>query len=202
VRTVATLTGISILLASGAGLRAQDNTPAAVAVCMPCHGAAADAAPAAPGVPAFPKLDGQHPEYLVKQLREFKSGKRKSDLMAPLLANLSKSQYPMVAAHFAGLTPAPRPVGNAQLAERGRLIYEEGIPTGGVPACVGCHQPNAAGATRYPRLAGQRPAYVVQQLNGFKSGTRTNDRAHVMRSIAAKLGDEDMRAVAEYVASK
>jgi cytochrome c553 len=202
VRTVTTLVGISIVLAAAPGLRAQDNTPAAVAVCMPCHGPAGDAAPPAPGAPPFPKLDGQHPEYLVKQLREFKAGKRKNDLMVPILAKLSKGQYPALAAHFAGQTLAPRPVENAQLAERGRVIYEEGIAAAAVPACVGCHQPNAAGAQRYPRLAGQRKTYVVQQLNNFKSGARTNDRAHVMRSIASKLADEDMRAVAEYVASK
>jgi cytochrome c553 len=202
VRKVPTLVGISILLTIPAGLRAQDSASAAVAVCLPCHGPAVDTAPPAPGAPPFPKLDGQHPEYLVKQLREFKAGKRKNDLMVPILAKLSSKQFPALAAHFASQPLAPRRVENAQLAERGRVIYEEGTLAAGVPACVGCHLSNAVGASRYPRLAGQRQAYVVQQLTNFKSAARTNDRAHVMRSIAANLSDEDMRAVAEYVASR
>src|SRR5262245_56148371 len=197
VQRTSVLVVIGILLTIPSGLRAQGDVPAAVAVCMPCHGPAADATPPAPGAPPFPKLDGQHPEYLVKQLREFKAGKRTNPLMAPILANLSSRQFPALAAHFASQQPAPRQVENA-LAERGRVIYEEGNVTGGVPACVGCHQPNAVGAPRYPRLAGQRQTYVVQQLTNFKSGARTNDRAHVMRHIAANLSDEDMRAVAEY----
>ena len=69
-----------------------------------------------------------------------------------------------------------------------------------MPACVGCHLPNGVGHERYPRLAGQRQAYVVQQLTEFKSGTRTNDRAHVMRALAGRLTDEEIRAVAEYLA--
>jgi cytochrome c553 len=202
VRKVSTLVGISILLSVSAGLRAQDKAAALVAVCLPCHGPAAELAPPAPGVPPFPRLDGQHPEYLLKQLREFKAGKRKNDLMVPILANLNPRQFPALAAHFASQAPAPPPAGNAQLAERGRILYEEGNAAGGVPACIGCHLPNAVGAPRYPRLARQRPSYIVQQLTNFKTGARTNDRAHVMRSIAANLSEQDMRAVAEYLAGR
>ena len=199
---VAALICIRILVAAPVGLRAQNKAPDAVAICLTCHGPALAAAPPAPGAPPVPRLDGQHPEYLIKQLREFKAGKRKNDLMAPILANLSPRQFPALAAHFATQAPAPRRVENAPLAERGRVIYEEGRPASGVPACVGCHLPNAVGAPRYPRLAGQRPVYVVQQLTNFKQAARTNDRAHVMRSIAASLSDDDMRAVAEYVAGR
>jgi len=200
VRRLSTLVGIGILLAAPVSIRAQNAAPAAVAVCMPCHGP--DAPPPAPGAPPIPKLDGQHAEYLVKQLREFKAGERQNPLMVPILKNLSKRQFPAVAAHFAGQPAVRRPVENAQLAERGRALYEEGNAANGVPACIGCHLTDAVGTTRYPRLAGQRPAYIVQQLTNFKNGVRTNDRAHVMRSIAAKLSDDDMRAVAEYVAGK
>jgi cytochrome c553 len=203
ISTVVGIIGVGCLLLIPAGLRAQgDPVPAAVAVCLPCHGPAMDAAPPAPGAPPIPKLDGQHIEYLVKQLRAFKAGKRKNDLMVPILAKLSSRQFPALAAHFASQPAVPRRVENAQLAERGRVLYEDGNAANGIPACVGCHLPNAVGAPRYPRLAGQRQAYVVQQLTNFKSGARTNDRAHVMRSIAAKLSDEDMRAVAEYVAGR
>ena len=201
-RNVSTLVGISILLSVPAGIRAQDNVAATVAVCLPCHGPDSDAVPSTPGVPPFPKLDGQHPEYLVKQLREFKSGKRKNDLMAPILAKLSGKQFSALASHFASQTPTARPGGDAQLAERGRALYESGNPEKGIPGCVGCHLPNAVGAPRYPRLARQRQSYIVQQLTNFKTGARTNDRAHVMRSIAEKLTEQDMRAVAEYLASR
>jgi len=202
VRNFSTLVGIGVLLSIPSGIRAQDKMAAAVAVCLPCHGPAGDAAAMAPGAPPLPKLDGQHSEYLVKQLREFKAGKRKNDLMAPILAKISPREFPALAAHFASQTPTALAAGNAQLAERGRVLYEEGNTAKGVPACIGCHLPNAVGAPRYPRLARQRQSYIVQQLMNFKTGARTNDRAHVMRSIAANLSEEDMRAVAEYLAGR
>jgi cytochrome c553 len=200
VRTFATLVSLSLALVSPA-LRAQSSAPDALAACLTCHGPAAEAAPQPPDAPPIPRLGGQHAEYLVKQLREFKAGKRKSDLMMPLVGKIDNRQLREMAAHFASQAPAPPAGENSQLAERGRALYEQGNTAAGVPPCVGCHLSNGVGAPRYPRLAGQRQAYVVQQLTNFKKSTRTNDRAHVMRSIAANLSDEDMRAVAEYLAS-
>lgn len=200
-RKVSTLVGMSIVLAAPLPLRAQGTGPAAVAVCMPCHGPAVDTAQLPPGAPPIPTLDGQHAEYLEKQLREFKAGRRKNDLMAPILANMSKRRFPELAAHFASQPPARRTVETPQLAERGRALYEQGNAATGVPACVGCHLPNGVGTPRYPRLAGQRQTYVVQQLTNFKKRARTNDRAHVMRNIAGNLSDEEMVAIAEYLAS-
>ena len=168
-----------------------------VAACQPCHGGAAAGAQAAP---TFPKLNGQHAAYLEKQLREYKSGKRKSDIMAPVIGALKKQQISGMAAHFAGQAPARGAVQDPGLAARGKALYEEGNRATGVPGCIGCHLPNAAGAQRYPRLAGQMPTYTVQQLADFKSGKRSNDRARVMRLIAGRLTDEEMKAVAEYVA--
>ena len=176
---------------------AQGAGSITVSACLPCHGGGAAAAP---GAPAFPKLDGQHAAYLDKQLREYKSGKRKSAIMAPLIGALKKQQIPVMAAHFASQTPARAAVENPELAARGKVLYEEGNRATGVPGCVGCHLPNGVGYQRYPRLAGQRQAYIVQQLVDFKSGTRSNDRARVMRAVAGRLTDEEMRAVAEYVA--
>ena len=120
--------------------------------------------------------------------------------MAPLIAALKKQQIPGMAAHFASQTPARGAVENPELAARGKVLYEEGNRATGVPGCIGCHLPNGAGYQRYPRLAGQRQAYTVQQLVDFKSGTRSNDRARVMRLVAGRLTDEEMRAVAEYLA--
>jgi cytochrome c553 len=181
------------VLGASAPMLAQQTGAVTVTACLPCHGGAQTA-------PAFPQLDGQHAAYLEKQLREYKSGKRKSDVMAPLIAALKKGQIPAMAAHFAGQAPARGAAGNQELASRGRTLYEEGNRATGVPACVGCHLPSGTGAERYPRLAGQRQAYTVQQLTDFKSGKRSNDRAHVMRAIAGRLTDDDMKAVAEYVA--
>ena len=179
--------GVSPLLwAQGAG-------PLTVTACLPCHGGGA-------ATPTFPKLDGQHAAYLEKQLREYKSGKRKSDIMAPVFGAMKKQQIPGMAAHFAIQAPARGAVENPELAARGKVLYEEGNRVTGVPGCIGCHLPDGVGSQRYPRLAGQRQAYIVQQLTAFKSGTRSNDRARVMRLLAGRLTDEEIRAVAEYVA--
>ncbi len=195
-RRVWTLVGLGLWLAASPLLRAQEAIT--FSACLPCHGEGATGVPA--GAPPIPKLDGQHAAYLNKQLREFKSGKRRNDLMAPLIGVLKKQQMPALAAHFAGQSPVRGTVENQQLAARGKVLYEEGNRATGVPGCVGCHLPDGVGNQRYPRLAGQRQTYVVQQLTNFKSGTRSNDRAGVMRAVAGRLTDEEMRAVAEYVA--
>ena len=197
-RTVWTLVGMGMLvLWASAPVLAQGAGSVTVAACLPCHGGGSAGPQTAP---TFPKLDGQHAAYLEKQLREYKSGKRKSDIMAPVFGALKKQQIPGLAAHFASQTPARGAVENPELVARGKVLYEEGNRATGVPGCVGCHLPNGEGAQRYPRLAGQRQAYIVQQLMEFKKGARGNDRARVMRAVAGRLTDEEMRAVAEYVA--
>ena len=194
-----TLAGIGLcMLGTASVARAQGAGQLTVTACAACHGAATAAAS---GAAAFPSLDGQHAAYLDKQLREYKSGKRKtSPIMAPVIAALKKDQISAMAAHFSGQSPARGTVENPDLAARGKVLYEEGNRASGVPACIGCHQPNGAGYQKYPRLAGQRPSYTVQQLAEFKSGARSNDRAHVMRAVAGRLTDEEIKAVAEYLA--
>ena len=197
-RTLLTLVGMGIcLLGASPPVWAQEMGSLTVSACLACHGG--DTA-AAPGAPPMPKLNGQHPDYLVKQLREYKKGKRKILIMNSVLASLTKQQIPALAAHFANLPPARGVVENPQLAARGKALYEEGNRATGVRGCVGCHLPGGVGSPRYPRLAGQAQAYTVQQLVDFKSGVRTNDRAGVMRAVAGRLTDEEMKAVAEYVA--
>jgi cytochrome c553 len=195
VRILRTLVGMGLLvlgLTSVAWAQAQGGQ-LTVTACAACHGGATAA-------PAFPTLDGQQAAYLDKQLREYKAGKRKSTIMAPVIATLKKQQIPAMVAHFAGQTPARSAMENPELAGRGKTLYEDGNRRTGVPGCVGCHQANGAGYQKYPRLAGQRQAYTVQQLTDFKSGARTNDRAHVMRAVAGRLTDDDIKAVAEYLA--
>ena len=196
-RTVWTVVGMGLLvLGNSPRLWAQGTGSLTVTACLPCHAAGAGTQAA----PTFPKLDGQHAAYLEKQLREYKTGKRTSDIMAPIFGALKKQQIPGMAAHFASQTPTRGAVENQDLAARGKVLYEEGNRTTGVPGCIGCHMANGVGSQRYPRLAGQRQAYTVQQLMDFKSGKRSNDRAHVMRALAGRLTDEEMKAVAEYVA--
>jgi cytochrome c553 len=198
VRTSCSLLALTICLLGNATLvRAQGAESSSVTVCLPCHGGATAGVP---GAPTFPTLAGQHAAYLEKQLREYKSGKRKSAIMAPVITALKKDQIPTMAAHFAKQTPGRAAVESPELAAKGKTLYEEGNRTSGVPACVGCHQAGAVGHERYPRLAGQRQAYTVQQLTEFKSGARTNDRAHVMRALAGRLTDDEIKAVAEYLA--
>jgi cytochrome c553 len=198
VRTLRTLVGMGILVLGASPLIwAQGAAPVTVTACLPCHGAGTAAPQAAP---TFPTLDGQHAAYLEKQLREYKSGKRKTVVMAPVFGALKKQQIPAMVAHFASQTPARGALENPELAARGKALYEEGNRASGVPGCVGCHLPKGEGSQKYPRLAGQRQAYIVQQLLDFKSGARSNDRAHVMRAVAGRLTDEEIRAVAEYVA--
>jgi len=199
VRTFGTVIGMVVwLLGISPPLSAQQAAgPITVTACAPCHGGGTAATQAAPN---FPKLDGQHAAYLDKQLREYKSGKRKSAVMAPIIAALKKQQIPEMAQHFASQSPSRGTAQNSQLASAGKALYEQGNRATGVPGCVGCHLPDGAGSERYPRLAGQAPAYIVQQLTEFKSGTRSNDRAHVMRAVAGRLTDEEIRAVAEYLA--
>jgi cytochrome c553 len=198
VRTSRALVVLALWLLSASSVAwAQGAGQITVTACVPCHGGGTAAAP---GSPTFPTLDGQHAAYLEKQLREYKSGKRKSAIMAPVIAAMKKQQISAMSAHFASQTPARGTVENPELAARGKTLYEEGNRATGVPACVGCHLPNGVGYHRYPRLAGQRQAYTVQQLTEFKTGARTNDRAHVMRALAGRLTDEDIKAVAEYLA--
>jgi len=197
VRKLWTLVGIGSWLSLAPLAQAQGSGSITFAACLPCHGVGA---PAVPGAPPIPRLDGQHPGYLAKQLREFKSGKRRNDLMAPLVGALKTGQIPALASHFASQTPVRGTVQNPQLAARGKVLYEEGNAASGVPGCIGCHQAGGLGTRRYPRLAGQLQTYIVQQLMNFKSGARTNDRAGVMRAVAGRLTDDEMRAVAEYLA--
>lgn len=199
-RKLSMLIGLGVCLLATPRVAAQGTPPPAVAPCLTCHGPAMDGADAAPGGPAIPRLGGQHPDYLEKQLREYKSGKRKNDLMSGLLASVSRRQIADMAAHFSAETPVRRPTTNAELAARGRTLFEDGNAASGVPGCIGCHLDGGVGAPRYPRLAGQRQSYLVQELTSFKTGTRMNDRARVMREIARKLTDDEIRAVAEYLA--
>jgi len=187
---------LGALIVSTNHARAEQQAPASVAACAGCHstGETAD-------TPNMAKLAGLSETYLRKQLDDYRSGRRKSDVMTAMAAGLKSNELTPVAAHFANLKPAPEKGTDAALASRGRSLYEEGNPSKGVPNCVGCHGPNGGDSPDYPRLAGQVATYVVQEMGSFKSGARANDRARVMREIASRMTDDEIKAVAEYAAS-
>jgi cytochrome c553 len=163
-------------------------------VCAACH-----TSDGSRGSPANPIIQGQHPEYLVKQLTEFKSGKRPSPIMSGMAAPLSESDMKNVAAFYAGKKANPGFAKSKDLVTLGEKIYRGGIADRSVPACAGCHSPTGAGIpAQYPRLAGQHADYTEAQLVAFRGGTRNNSAP--MTGVAAKMNDREIKAVADYIA--
>ncbi len=163
-------------------------------VCAGCHGADGNS-----GVPANPTLAGQHAGYTAKQLANFKSGERKNAIMQGMVAALSPQDMLDLGAYYARQQARPRPANDKELALAGQKLYRAGNAAVGLPACAGCHSPNAAGIpAQYPRLAGQHVEYTVAQLRAFRAGERGNDMNKVMRTIASRLSDLEMQALAEY----
>jgi cytochrome c553 len=164
-------------------------------VCGACHGADGNSTS-----PTYPNLAGQQPEYLHKQLTEFKSGARKNATMAPNVTALSAEDMLNLAAYFSSQQPKPRLAKDAALAAEGAKIYKGGNAGSGVPACASCHGPAGSGVpVQFPRLAGQHSKYVLSQLKNFRSGDRANDGGKMMQVIAKKMTDQEMKAVAEYI---
>ena len=166
----------------------------AAASCQACH-----TADGSRGSPANPILQGQHPEYILKQLAEFKSGKRKNAIMMGMAATLSDDDMKQVAAYYASKSAKPGFAKIKETVSLGEQIYRGGILSKAVPACAGCHSPNGAGIpAQYPRLGGQHADYAEAQLLAFRSGVRGNNAQ--MTTIAGKMNDREMKAVADYVA--
>jgi len=166
----------------------------ATQVCAACH-----TADGTRGSPANPILQGQHADYLAKQLHEFKSGKRKNAVMSGMVAALTDEDIRNISAFYAS-KPAPKgSAKNKELVALGEKIYRGGIAAKQVPACAGCHSPNGAGIpAQYPRLSGQHADYTEAQLVGFRSGARGNSAQMV--TIAARMSDVEIKAVSDYVA--
>ena len=168
---------------------------AASATCAGCHGADGNSVN-----PEWPKLSGQGAAYIVKQLHNFKDGDRKNATMAPMAMGLSDQDMDNLAAYYSTQTMS-QGAADKSLVELGQKIYRGGNPASGAAACIGCHGPTGAGnpAAKFPRLGGQHAKYVENQLLAFKSGERDNDAGKMMRTIASKMTDQEIRAVASYV---
>jgi len=206
-KSFALFTGL--LFAAGIAASASANpTPAPAAkgdpakaqkivndVCGACHGADGNSTS-----PAYPNLAGQHPEYLAKQLNEFKSGARKNAIMAPNVTKLSAEDMLNLAAFFSAQQAKAKQAKDAALVAEGQKLYKGGNAGSGVPACASCHGPAGAGIpSQFPRLAGQHNKYVLSQLKNFRSGDRANDGGKMMQVIARKMTDQEMKAAAEYI---
>ncbi|HWP20371.1 MAG TPA: c-type cytochrome [Burkholderiaceae bacterium] len=166
----------------------------ATQVCAACH-----AVDGSRGSPANPILAGQHPEYIVKQLTEFKTGRRKNPVMQGFAAALSEEDMKNVAAFYATKQAKPGFAKDKNLVSLGERIYRGGIADKQVPACAGCHSPSGAGIpAQYPRLGGQHSDYTAAQLTAFRSGGRDNNAQ--MTAIASKMSDREIQAVADYIA--
>ena len=177
-----------------AAAAAPSPEPAAATVCAACHGESGRS-PA----PAFPNLAGQQAEYLQKQLIDFARGRRTNEVMTAALAQVPRSDFSTLVVYYAAEPPPPGRVGDAALAAEGRRIFEEGDWPAGIPPCRSCHGERGAGSGSYPRVAGQNPPYTLQQLADFKTGARRNDPRRMMREIAGRLSEVQMKALAEYL---
>ncbi len=149
----------------------------------------------------WPRLAGQHSSYLLKQLRDFKARKRIDPTMNAMVASLTDEDMVNIAAYFESQKPAAAKYDESLLA-KGQDIYRGGITETSVAACIGCHNPTGEGngPAVYPRLKGQHPEYIATQLNNFKKGVRTNDAGKMMRNVANRMSDAEIKAVSAYVA--
>ena len=169
---------------------------AKTAVCSACHGPDGDSL-----VPIFPKLAGQGERYLLKQLYDIKDGKRVVVEMTGLLNPLTDQDLADIAAYYAG-QKASVGAADPDLVARGEALFRGGKLDQGMPACIGCHSPDGAGIATagFPHLSGQHADYTRKQLTAFREGDRTNDGdTLVMRTIAAKLSNKDIDALAAYI---
>ena len=184
---------VTLVLSHGVFANGQQKA----AVCGACHGADGNSIN-----PAWPSLAGQGADYLVKQLKAYKSGSRQNGLMSPMAANLTEMDMKQIADYFANQSPKIY-FSSSENTITAKKIYHGGDKSRGIPACMACHGPNGAGnpAAKYPSLRGQHADYTENQLLSYRDETRDTDQQMMMRSIAAKLSDEEINQLAKYVSA-
>lgn len=165
------------------------------ATCAACHGADGNSAN-----PEWPKIAGQHASYTVLQLQAYKEGKRQNALMMPMAMGLSETDMQDLAAFYSSQTMTAG-LADPELVATGERVYRGGNASRGVPACIACHGPAGKGnpLTMYPKLAGQHAVYTYAQLKAYADQVRKSDKNQMMRNIADRMSDSDMRAVASYI---
>lgn len=197
---------LSLFVATGF-VHAEEKAPdlakakqTAETVCAGCHGADGNSM-----IPVNPKLAGQIPEYLFKQLKNFKGGEKPAEranpIMGGMVAALSEDDMKGLATYFASQTYKPEVLKDKASIPVGEKLWRAGDMKRGIPACAGCHGPAGAGLpAQFPRLQGQHQDYTEAQLKAFRSGERANDPAKMMRMVAIKMTDPEIKAVSDYIA--
>jgi cytochrome c553 len=180
--------------AKGEALYVNGDAGRNIAACVSCHGAAGNST-----IVQNPRLAGQHPAYLAKQLSDFKKPERNNPIMSLMAKQLTDEEIADLAAYLGAQAPKPGAAKSADTLDLGKQIYRGGLAEKNVPACAGCHSPNGAGIpSQYPRLAGQHQDYTAAELINFRSGLRKNSAP--MITIAERLSDKEIKAVADYIA--
>lgn len=196
-KLVAIAATCALLGSATAALAAGDPAAgkAKSAVCVACHNPDGNSTN-----PTYPKLAGQSADYMTKQLVEFKSGARVNAIMVGMVAALTPQDMEDLSAYFASQQIA-RGAADPALAPAGEALFRGGNLTSGVSACMACHGATGAGnpAAKFPALAGQHDVYIETQLKAFRAMERTNDAGQMMRGVAAKLTDQEIKAVASYI---
>lgn len=196
-KLVATLTLVAALGCSASAFAAgsAEAGQAKSATCMACHGMDGNSL-----APEWPNLASQHPVYIERQIKAFKSGERQNDLMSPMAMILTDEDAADLAAYFSSQKVRGGETDPAKLA-LGQRVYRAGNVQKGVMPCAGCHGPNGLGnpLAGYALIQGQHSVYVANQLRAYKAGTRKTDPNQMMRNMAAQLSDEEIDAVASYV---
>ncbi len=189
--------GAAVALSGWGAAAAADDAKRAEEIvqgkCFICHGADGESSS-----PVFPRLAGQNASYVARQLADYKNGKRRSTTMQPMVEDLEPGDFAALGAWYASRPTHVHKVDDEDLAQVGRFVYLRGNPYSGVAACAGCHGPAGHGSDTLPRLAGQHAQYTENQLRQFNKRERTNDNA-VMHTIASKLTELEMKAVASYL---
>lgn len=178
--------------------RVSTALPNKAALCTACHNVDGNSS-----VPEWPNIAGQSQSYLLEQLKAFKQGDqgtRPNAVMQGILAPLSEAELIELSRYFAAQKPAVGSV-ESQWLSLGEQIYRGGNSKTGVPACAGCHDARGRGnePAGFPALRGQHPAYIIAELNNFRSGIRKNDPNHMMQDISKRMSDDEIKAVAHYV---
>ena len=182
---------------AGAALVLKGNTRGAAA-CVACHGAKGEGNADA----GYPHLAGLRADYLVHQLKSFTDGSRRQQVMTPIAKALSEQEAADVSAYYAQLPWTPTPPDPKQVQSvRGAKLAHDGVWEKDLPACFSCHGPHGEGVGPFPRIAGQHEKYLLAQLQAWRKGTRRNDKLHLMKASAEKLGVQDLGIVAAYIAN-
>ena len=188
---------LSLLCAVLITLDASADGKAKAQVCGACHGTDGNST-----TPIWPSLAGQNATYTILQIQSFQSRRRDDPAMSAMADTLVDADVAKIPAYYAAQPVAIRPIARDEVAA-GQKLYRGGDGARGIPACMACHGPNGAGnaAATYPALRGQQSEYTVLQLKAYRDGKRTTDPRQMMRSIAEKMSDEDMQAVARYISA-